>query len=363
MESFGEKLRRTRENLNYSIEQASRDTNISKRYLIALENEDFSVFPGETYLKGFLTNYAEYLGLDGQELVNIYKNMKIQEQPVPLDQLLENKPEHSPKLFIIVASLFVAVALIVVLVLTQPFAGGPPVAEKQEEKETEQELVFKDYIKTYDIAKGTKIIVTGSDDKERGALVVHAIDNNVVIASDYEQFELALGMKKQVDLNNDSALDVEIRINDIYASGTEKHAKIELLKLTATSIASPDLEDQESIDIAELTKVYGSEAQVLASAPEPETFTADTVFSGGCMFIYYIDDKPREQRYMYANQTVSLPVSEKAELCFSNAGTVTLKIAENRIQLGGFGQVAARLITWKKDEKKNSYHLLALPVK
>jgi cytoskeleton protein RodZ len=363
MESFGEKLRRTRENLNYSIEQASRDTNISKRYLIALENEDFSVFPGETYLKGFLMNYAEYLGLDGEELVNIYKNMKIQEQPVPLDQLLENKHERSPKLFIIAAALFAAVVLIIILVVSQPFAGGASVAEKEKKKETEQELVFKDYIKTYDIAKGTKITVTGSDDKERGALVIHAIDNNVVIASDYEQFELALGMKKQVDLNNDSNLDVEIRINDIYTSGSEKHAKIELLKLTAASIASSGVEDQESIDITELTEVYGNEAQVLTSAAEPAPFTADTVFSGGCMFIYYIDDKPREQRYMYANQTVSLPVSEKAELRFSNAGTVTLKIAENQIQLGGFGQVAARLVTWKKDEKKNSYHLLSLPVK
>ncbi|MBN1799726.1 MAG: helix-turn-helix domain-containing protein [Spirochaetales bacterium] len=363
MESFGERLRRTRENLSYSIEQASRDTNISKRYLVALENEDFSVFPGETYLKGFLTNYAEYLGLEGEELVNIYKNMKIQEQPVPLDQLLESKSERSPKLFIIGASLFVAVALIVVLILTQPFGEGVPVTETEEKNDTEQEYVFKDYIKTYDIAKGTKITVTGSDDKERGVLVFHAIDNNVVIASDYEQFELAIGMKKQVDLNNDSTLDVEIRINDIYESGTERHAKIELLKLTATSIASSGPTDQESIDIAKLAEIYGTEAQVLASAAEPTAFTADTLFSGGCMFIYYIDDKPREQKYMYANQTVSLPVAEKVELRFSNAGTVTLKISEKQIQLGGFGQIAARLITWKKDETKNTYHLLSLPVK
>jgi len=363
MESFGEKLRKTRESLDYSIEQASRDTNISKRYLIALENEDFSEFPGETYLKGFLMNYAEYLGLEGEELVNIYKNMKIQEQPVPLDQLLENKTERSPKLFIIGASLFVAVALIIILIITQPFAGGTPLSETEEKTDTEHEYIFKDYIKTFDIAKGTKITVTGSDDKERGALVIHAIDNNVVIASNYEQFELSLGMKKQVDLNNDSTLDVEIRINDIYVSGSEKHAKIELLKLTAGSIASSGLEDQESIDIAELTEVYGNEAQVLTSAPEPTAFTADTLFSGGCLFIYYLDDKPREQKYMYANQSVSLPVSEKVELRFSNAGTVTLKIAENQIKLGGFGQVAARVITWKKDETKNTYNLLSLPAK
>ena len=58
MESFGEKLRATRENLGYSIEQIARDTHIAKKYLIALEDEDFSIFPGETYLKGFLQNYS-----------------------------------------------------------------------------------------------------------------------------------------------------------------------------------------------------------------------------------------------------------------------------------------------------------------
>ena len=77
MESFGEKLRNAREKANYSIEQIARDTHISKRYLIALEDEDFSVFPGETYLKGFLKNYAEYLGLNSEEIVNIYKNITI----------------------------------------------------------------------------------------------------------------------------------------------------------------------------------------------------------------------------------------------------------------------------------------------
>ena len=77
MESFGEKLRCAREKSNYSIEQIARDTHISKRYLRALENEDFSVFPGETYLKGFLRNYSEYLGLNPEEMVSIYKNMMI----------------------------------------------------------------------------------------------------------------------------------------------------------------------------------------------------------------------------------------------------------------------------------------------
>ena len=91
MESIGDKLRVEREQKGLSIEQIARDTNIAKRYLEALEIEDFSVFPGDPYLIGFLRNYAEYLGIDPEEMVLLYKNFTIQSQPVPMDELLERK--------------------------------------------------------------------------------------------------------------------------------------------------------------------------------------------------------------------------------------------------------------------------------
>ena len=87
MESFGRILRETRERKNLTAEQIARDTRISRRFLEALEEENFSLFPAETYLIGFLRNYAEYLGLDKDELVTIYRNMKIQEQPLPMSEL------------------------------------------------------------------------------------------------------------------------------------------------------------------------------------------------------------------------------------------------------------------------------------
>ena len=127
MESFGEKLKTTRENLGYTIEQIARDTHISKRYLIALENEDFSIFPGETYLKGFLQNYSEYLGLNAEEMITIYRNMIIQEQPIPMDQLLDQKPDRrrKPLLFAVIGGVVVLAALLVVFILANPFSLTP----------------------------------------------------------------------------------------------------------------------------------------------------------------------------------------------------------------------------------------------
>jgi cytoskeleton protein RodZ len=63
---------RLRQQLDFpEIEQA---TKIRAKYLRALEDEQFDVLPAQTYVKGFLRSYAEYLGLDGQLYVDEYNS-------------------------------------------------------------------------------------------------------------------------------------------------------------------------------------------------------------------------------------------------------------------------------------------------
>src|SRR5689334_388151 len=54
--------------------QAELATKIRGKYLRALEDEQFEVLPAQTYVKGFLRSYAEYLGLDGQLYVDEYNS-------------------------------------------------------------------------------------------------------------------------------------------------------------------------------------------------------------------------------------------------------------------------------------------------
>jgi hypothetical protein len=49
-------------------------TKIRGKYLRALEDEQFDVLPAQTYVKGFLRSYAEFLGLDGQLYVDEYNS-------------------------------------------------------------------------------------------------------------------------------------------------------------------------------------------------------------------------------------------------------------------------------------------------
>jgi cytoskeletal protein RodZ len=66
--TIGELLRAAREEKKLSVEQVNRETKISAQTIRALEQDDFGAFPGETYLKGFLRTYAQFLGLDGNRL-------------------------------------------------------------------------------------------------------------------------------------------------------------------------------------------------------------------------------------------------------------------------------------------------------
>jgi cytoskeletal protein RodZ len=64
----GEILRTTRESRKLSVEQVNRETKISVQTIRALEEDDFGAFPSETYVKGFVRTYADFLGLDGNRL-------------------------------------------------------------------------------------------------------------------------------------------------------------------------------------------------------------------------------------------------------------------------------------------------------
>ena len=64
LQSLGRTLRQTREGRGLSLEQAEFETRIRAKFLVAMENGDLSNMPSRVQARGFLYNYAQYLGLD-----------------------------------------------------------------------------------------------------------------------------------------------------------------------------------------------------------------------------------------------------------------------------------------------------------
>jgi hypothetical protein len=71
---IGNSLREARERRGVDFAQAELATKIRGKYLRALEEEQFALLPAQTYVKGFLRTYAEFLGLDGQLYVDEYNS-------------------------------------------------------------------------------------------------------------------------------------------------------------------------------------------------------------------------------------------------------------------------------------------------
>ena len=67
--SLPERLYAARERKGVDLYRAERDTKIRSRYLAALERGDYKELPGAVYTKGFLRNYALFLGLDPDEIL------------------------------------------------------------------------------------------------------------------------------------------------------------------------------------------------------------------------------------------------------------------------------------------------------
>ena len=74
MPEIGDQLRESRMRNRVDITEVEAATKIRAKYLRALENEEWDLLPGPTFVKTFLRTYAEYLGLDARNLVEEYRS-------------------------------------------------------------------------------------------------------------------------------------------------------------------------------------------------------------------------------------------------------------------------------------------------
>jgi len=73
VQTVGEILRSEREKKGLSIKEIELATSIRTIYISAIEEGNYDIIPGEVYLKGFIRNYSNILGLDGQHIVDLYR--------------------------------------------------------------------------------------------------------------------------------------------------------------------------------------------------------------------------------------------------------------------------------------------------
>src|SRR6266516_6516804 len=127
---IGNSLREARLRQGLDFPELEQGTKIRGKYLRALEDEQFEVLPAQTYVKGFLRSYAEYLGLDGQLYVDEYNSRFVVGEEEP-----QSRPRRSvpPSRGVQVQSRVVlltllGIAAVTALVIVAWTRGEPPKA-------------------------------------------------------------------------------------------------------------------------------------------------------------------------------------------------------------------------------------------
>ena len=92
---IGKKLRDARQEKGYTLDDLQQLTKIQKRYLIAIEDEKFDELPGDFYVRAFIKQYANTVGLDGNELLTEFNEQlpkaKTEEYSDHISQAVETR--------------------------------------------------------------------------------------------------------------------------------------------------------------------------------------------------------------------------------------------------------------------------------
>jgi cytoskeletal protein RodZ len=75
VQELGQILHQARLHKGVSLMEAQQATKIRQSFLAALEEDDYSILPPPIYVRGFIKNYSTYLGLDGQEMVQLFDEL------------------------------------------------------------------------------------------------------------------------------------------------------------------------------------------------------------------------------------------------------------------------------------------------
>jgi len=116
-ETVGNVLRKKREVIGLSIDNIANQLNLDPKLIESLEKNDYVKFNIETYIKGYLRAYAKVLDLDGDTIINLYKESNPEKTPEILPNVKpktqRNSGDKSVKLFSYIIALTVAVSILV----------------------------------------------------------------------------------------------------------------------------------------------------------------------------------------------------------------------------------------------------------
>lgn len=144
MVEIGNTLREARRARGLTLEDVEEETKIRKKYIMALEMEQFEVLPGPIYAKAFLKNYAKFLNLNLDEILEAFKQKhggepvhEEHEKPVAEKKV---KAKRRPQYWLYAAAVLIIAVVVVSIIYASGGMGKNSTAVKEGEQQNTNQI-------------------------------------------------------------------------------------------------------------------------------------------------------------------------------------------------------------------------------
>ncbi|HOE08283.1 MAG TPA: helix-turn-helix transcriptional regulator [Treponemataceae bacterium] len=351
MESFGDTLRQTRERQGFDIDKVARDTSISREYIEALEFENTEAFPGEPYLVGFLRNYSDYLGIDAEHMIQLYRAKKIQEAPIPAGLLRDDKPKYLVPVIagsVLLLLITGGILLYYFLVFSKADEGKTIVGtEKIVQTYTLtnvpiQKRLYEGDIVSVKLPNGeVQIIVSGT----KSSLLLDTPNGNQYVQ---------LGEEVKLDVDGLPGSDIVIFLSDVSKNDSARGAEVRMFTLEETETAQNAEVDITSVPLAsQLNSEASAKQTVLFEGNRAYPFTINATFRGACLFRSMADKNEPTEDYFSSGDIQTINANNGVRVWMSNANALKMQVIGDGktvdIEVGRPGQILVQDIKWIKD--------------
>jgi cytoskeleton protein RodZ len=213
MPSIGETLREARMRQRLDIADVEDRTKIRAKYLRALENEEFGMLPGPTFVKTFLRTYAEMLGLDPHALVEEYRagfeHEDEMEQPFGPPAVAGRDRRHGPRVgpgsVVLLALVGIVAVLVAIGLASDDNGGGSDQASAPETTRTEKKAKAPPKP-----ARPRRVALRVTPTTPTYVCVDHGVGTPVVFENTIDSPQTFRGKRVRVNLGK---RDVQLRMN------------------------------------------------------------------------------------------------------------------------------------------------------
>jgi cytoskeletal protein RodZ len=352
-QTVGEFFRESRKEKEISMDEIVRDTNIPKRYLEAIETDQFDVFPGDTYAIGFISNYAEALELDKEFALSLYKRQIKIEQDAPIEQLVGKTNHVSLNTNSIFMIGVVASAVFIILIVSIIMRSVSEKSDKENAAPKVYNYTGEDAgkVSVQKFKIGDTINISNSNYLTTIKLISMGEGKSVNAKINSADYVLKNNELAAMDVDNNGTNDLSVEL----FNAKEKDIRISITILRENPEAS-STNSYSTDDIYNKYKEYILSETELLNAPTKSLVEMKITGLGYGWLSFQPDNKEEKSMVINNASTFNISFNNSLVLYLGNSGAAKIAVGNKEEAGGGWGEISKSIFYWKS--KNNQFALV-----